>query len=213
LRGRSRPCSRSQASRSASRASRGRWRKPTLAAAAPDRLDQPSMPGSISHIGSESGPMYSATPWVSSHSAGACRLVLGVRPPHVTARSSGRTADWGRPRCRCRWFRPAQRRAATRPGPGHRPPASARPGCQGCQGQASALAGHVLRGPPSSRSVRCGHLVRRSDQAWPPAVGLRRRRGTPARRRPWLGHTAHVDLVAIGCLEHLCGSVGPWGGV
>jgi len=63
--------SRSQASRSASRASRGRWCKPAATAAAPDRVDQPSQPGSISHIASESGPIYSRTAWASSQLAGA----------------------------------------------------------------------------------------------------------------------------------------------
>jgi hypothetical protein len=76
--------SRSQASRSASRASRGRWCKPAATAAAPDRVDQPSQPGSISHIASESGPMYSRTAWASGNSIdGSLSLVAQVRERNV----------------------------------------------------------------------------------------------------------------------------------
>ncbi len=70
-RARSRPWSRSQISRSASRAVLGRCCKPPARAAAPDRVDQPPVPASTSYIAMDSGPMYSLTPRSSSQSGGA----------------------------------------------------------------------------------------------------------------------------------------------
>src|SRR6201987_4180403 len=45
---------------------------------------KPSQPGSATHIGSDSGPMYSATPWPSSQ-AGSASTTGPVCPPSLRA--------------------------------------------------------------------------------------------------------------------------------
>jgi hypothetical protein len=46
-------------------------------------------------------------------------------------------------------------------------------GASGVSGTSIGPRGHARRGRPSSRSFRCGHLVRRSGLVWPPAAGRR----------------------------------------
>ena len=59
---------------------RGRCRSPAASAAWPLRAEKPSQPGAATHIGRDSSPMYSATPWPSSQ-AGSASMTGPVCPP------------------------------------------------------------------------------------------------------------------------------------
>jgi hypothetical protein len=138
------------------------------------------------------------------------RQFPGARPPRVKAQPSGPRAGTGRLRRRCPSFQPARHRAARRPSPGHRPPASA---CPGCQGRASLRMGRALHEPPSTRSVRCGPWS--ADQARPGNQQPVTDRVGGCLLAGDLGFAIllDVDLVAVGRWQHRCHLVGTWRGV